>query len=71
MELAAQVSQFPTISGWTSPPNMERPTENYHDFDELITNPAPNLWFAPLVSEAADCAMIFGLVADLRTYDMT
>ena len=50
---------------------MERPTENYHDFDELITNPAPNLWFAPLVSEAADCAMIFGLVADLRTYDMT
>ena len=50
---------------------MERPIENYLDFDELITNPAPNLWFAPLVSEAADCAMILGLVADLRTYDMT
>ena len=42
--------------------------ENFLDFDELITNLAPNLWFAPLVSEAADCAMIFGLVAELRTY---
>ena len=60
-----------SISVWTSPLNVEMPTVNYHDFDELITNPAPNLCFASLVSEAADCAMIFGLVADLRTYDIT
>ena len=45
---------------------MER--EDYPNFLELIRNLAHNLWFAPLVSEAADCAMMFGLVAELRTY---